>query len=140
MKKKVYLIIALALILSSFSIFGVAFMDHDVNQKCPLAFLSGTTCEVVAGAGASVFHHISAYQSLTEALVSSGASVLVALMFAVTLLFIGSLNSPRTDSNETCEHLRVQERVSISILNPILIWTVLYNKRNSHLDFSRVAA
>lgn len=140
MKRIVFTILTLILILSSLSMTGVAFMDHDSNQKCPFAFLSSNNCGTVVDGVTSAFHHITGFKALTEVLVVSGTSVLVTLMFAVMLLFLGSLNTPHTYSNEIREHICVQEGISISILNPILRWIALHNKRNSHLDFRRVVA
>jgi len=119
--------------------FGAAFMNHDVNQKCPFVAMSSNTCETVIGGGiAAVFHHISAYQSFTEVWVSSWTNILVALMSVVLLLFIGILNPPRAYSSEINERICVQDRVFVSILNPILRWITLQNKRDTHLGLKLV--
>lgn len=128
------------LILSSLSVAGVVLMDHDTNQKCPLATMLSSNCETIVAGVASVLHHITGFKMLTEVLVASGTSVLVVLVLVVTLLFFNNLNTSHADSSTISERISIQERISVSILNPILRWIALHNKRNSRLDLWRVVA
>jgi len=133
MKRVVYTLATVILILTSLSALGVAFMNHSAHQACPFATMSNTDCDAVASVATAAFHHTAGYKALTEVLPTTGASVLLALLLAVVLSFFGYPLFSRTDFNQICYRLSVQRNLSISILNPIIKWIGLHNKRATHL-------
>jgi hypothetical protein len=140
MKRTLFTLVTLVLILNSFSVLGVLFVDHSVHQTCPFAVLSSNDCETVADASKSLFHHISAFQTLTEVVLSSGASVLVLLLFAAVYISTGRLFSPSSSVDQVMERLGIQARLFVHIPNTILRWISLHNKRNTHLYSWRMVA
>jgi len=136
MKKGVNTILISILILSSISFFGVVFIDHGVNEPCPFSAITSNNCETVVGGAASMLHHISAFQTFTEAFLTSGTGLLIMLLLVVVLLKLEGLFTLHTEQDHKLVNIR--ERFSISIPNFLLRWIALHNKRNAHLDFRRV--
>jgi|GEM_PF-3890103 len=132
MKKVVSTIFALILILSSFSVFGVTLMNHNAHNLCPFAVMSSTDCQTATGVFTSAFHHTTGFKALTEVLPTTGVFALLALLLAVILSFFGRPLFSRTDFNQTCYRFSIQRKLSVSILNPVIRWIGLYNKRVTH--------
>ena len=133
MKKIFYITITFVLILSSLSFLGTAFMDHSAHQKCPFSILSSNDCETVADAAGSLFHHITASQELTNVLVTSGISTLLALLFAAVFLYLSNFFKSPTNFDQLYQQVVLQDKSVVSIPNPILRWIALHNKRSTHL-------
>ena len=140
MKKILFTLVAIVLVLNSFSAVGMAFMDHSVHETCPFAVMSTKDCETVASSNESMFHHISAFQSLSEVLLSSSTALLALILSLVACVLLGRLSIPLSTTDGVIERLAIQEKLSIQILDTTLRWISLHNKRNTHLYSWRMVA
>jgi hypothetical protein len=92
-------------------------------------------CEVVTDGVALALHHIAGFKVLVETLPIPGTSVLSVLLFVFLMLLFGYFLTLPSNSNQDYQKVSVQKKVFALILNPILKWISLHNKRDSHLSF-----
>ena len=133
MKRLFLTLLTFILILSSFSVLGVAFMDHSVHETCPFTVMSSRDCETVVNTKDSIFHHISAFQGMSEVLLSSSSGVLALLLLAAIYITIKHLDPSASIAGRVIERLGIQKKLGIPIFDATLRWISLQSKRNTHL-------
>jgi len=86
-KSALFFLIVCMVLISTFGVFAISMTDHNEHTTCPMSVFSDGGCSYLDNALAMAIHHISGIQTLTEATLAYGASIVLIILSALIITY-----------------------------------------------------
>ena len=114
----------------SFGVVGFTLMDHSNMETCPISSMSGNICTLVSDNVIFAFHHIQAFQQLTQTSILYGVIALILILLAGVFITQKLLNTYTAKVSSSFAYI-LKERTNLPFLPPYIFkWFALHNKRS----------